>query len=161
MGVPIQEALDGLARILQTQGMVIPINGPQGPKATDKAKAKVRTGTAGSPSFAALLEAAQTYEAPPPSAANVAGTTLPGYVPLMEDQLPQDTRGQTAALLKNLRELAQAALGGPGATAAATQHLQQLAQVLPADETTLTPAQRQAVAETKTRAAVEAAKIKA
>lgn len=138
--------------------MVYHINGPKGPAAAEKAKAKARTGAAGGPSFAdALAEAQQAAagEAPTTATPLSAGLTLPGFLPLEED-LPQDTRGQTAQLLKQLRELADAALGG--ATKPNLAQLQQLASATATDEAALTPQQRKAVDEVRTRAAVEAAK---
>lgn len=138
--------------------MVYHINGPKGPTATDKAKAKGRTGTVGGSSFAdALAEAQQAGagEAPSTAAPLSAGLTLPGFLPL-EDDVPQDTKGQTAQLLKQLRDLADAALGG--ATKPNLAQLQQLANATATDEATLTPQQRKAVDEVRTRAAVEAAK---
>jgi hypothetical protein len=142
--------------------MVFPINGANGPKATDKAKAKARVGVAGGPSFAdALAEAQATAELTPalPTAPLSGGLALPALVPDEEanDQpIPKDTKGQTAQLLKHLRDLADAALGGPAQ--ANMQKLQQLANAVGADETALSPAARQAVNEARTRAAVEAAK---
>ena len=138
--------------------MVYQVNGPKGPAAADKAKAKARTGAAGGPSFAdALADAQQAAGAatPLPTAPLAGGLAVPGFLPL-EEELPQNIQGQTAQLLKQLRELADAALGGSGKPN--LQQLQQLANATAADEASLTPAQRTAVAEARTRAAVEAAK---
>ena len=139
--------------------MVIPVHGPQGPKTTDKAKAKARTGAAEGPSFAETLAAAEAADHPAASTPLplASGLALPSYVPANEDDVPQDTRGQTAALLKTLRELAEAALGGSATVN--RSRLQQLAEGHATDEASLTPDQRQVVNEARTRAAVEAAKI--
>jgi hypothetical protein len=141
--------------------MVYQVNGPKGPAAADKAKAKARTGAAGGPSFAeALADAQQAGQtaAAPPATPLAGGLAVPGFLPLEED-LPQNTQGQTAQLLNQLRELADAALGGNAKPN--LQQLQQLANATATDEANLTPAQKAAVAEARTRAAVEAAKQEA
>lgn len=138
--------------------MVYQINGPKGPTATEKAKSKARVGTTGGPSFAeALAEAQAEQEAPAPATLGSAGgLALPTFIPQPEEDIAHDTKGQTAQLLKQLRELADAALGGTGRPS--LQQLQQLAESAATDEATLSPQQRQAVNEARTRAAVEAAK---
>jgi hypothetical protein len=140
--------------------MVFPISGPQGAKATDKTKAKGRVGESTGTSFASLLSAAeQAHEAPAPLPNTaLAGLNLPSYLPEAEEEIATDTRGQTAQLLQTLRQLADAALGGAGANP--TERLHQLATATATDSAHLTPAQAQVVAEARTRAAVEAEKLK-
>jgi hypothetical protein len=135
--------------------MVYQINGPKGTTAAEKAKAKARAAAGGS-SFAAALAEAQAAAAPEaamPFATN--GLTLPAFVPT-DDVLNQNTQHQTAVLLKQLRELADAALGG--GSRPDLHQLKELAHASAADEQSLTPQQRTVVAEVRTRAAVEAAK---
>jgi hypothetical protein len=140
--------------------MVIPIQGPKGPAATEKSKAKGRVGGVGGPSFASLLSAAeeaQSTEAATPQTP-IAGLNLPTYVPVGDEEIARDTKGQTAQLLQNLRALADAALGGNNKAALGT--LQALSQATSTDESSLNATQKQVLAEARTRAAVEAEKLK-
>lgn len=135
--------------------MIFGINGPKGPNATDKAKAKSKTGATGGPSFADLLdEASATGEAP--ATATATGVGLPvGYLPLEDDQ-PRDGKKQAQDLLKTLRELAEDALAG--SPSAAVEKLEKLAGNV--DESKLSPQQKAVLDEVRTRAAVEVAKLK-
>jgi hypothetical protein len=140
--------------------MVIPIQGPKGPAATEKSKAKGRVGGVGGPSFASLLSAAeeaQNTEAATPQTP-ISGLNLPTYLPTNEEEIARDTKGQTAQLLQNLRALADAALGGNNKAALGT--LQALSQATSTDESSLNATQKQVLAEARTRAAVEAEKLK-
>ncbi len=140
--------------------MVIPVNGPKGPAATEKSKAKGRVGSVDGPSFASLLSAAEEAQSTEGAApqAPIAGLNLPTYVPANEDEIARDTKGQTAQLLQNLRALADAALGGN--SKAALGALQTLAEASATDEASLNAEQKQVLAEARTRAAVEAEKLK-
>lgn len=138
--------------------MIFKIDGSGGTKATDKAKAKSKASTTGGPSFASLLEEAQ--QAAETDSAPVAGGGIGvagGFVPLEED-LPRDAQGQARELLKTLKELAGDALSGsPTAT---TGKLEALANAAAENESGLTDAQKRALDDVRTRAAVEAAKLK-
>jgi hypothetical protein len=138
--------------------MVYQVNGPKGPATTEKTKAKGRVGVAGGPSFAEALADAQAQAEPPSNAtmATAGGLALPTFIAGTEEEIAQDTKGQTAQLLKQLRELADAALGGTGRPS--LHQLQQLAESAATDEATLSPQQHKALNEARTRAAVEAAK---
>ncbi len=140
--------------------MVYHVNGPKGPGPLDKTKAKPRAGAADGPSFASLL--AEATEAQPSPTNSVSAETLPSglsltpFLPNHDDPLPNDTRGQTNQLLQQLRNLADAALGGTAQPNLSQLH--QLAEATAQDETTLTAPQRNALNEARTRAAVEVAK---
>ena len=144
--------------------MIFSIFGPGGAKAADKAKSKTATTATNGSLFAELLEGAK-QPTPPAEAPPTAGVAAPVVLPLGEDlgELPRDTPGQTRELLKTLRELA-ATEGAADATQ--TQKMaerlsvlgQMLSESVPVSD--LTDRQQQAVAETQTRAAVEAAKRK-
>ena len=138
--------------------MVYQVNGPKGPATTEKTKAKARVGVAGGPSFAESLAEAQAQVETPSSAAmaTAGGLALPTFIAGTDEEIAQDTKGQTAQLLKQLRELADAALGGTGRPS--LHQLQQLAEGTANDEASLSPQQRNALDEARTRAAVEAAK---
>ena len=140
--------------------MVFPVNGPKGPAATDKSKAKGRATGVGGPSFASYLSAAEEAQGPEQTLpqAPIAGLNLPTYLPEAEDEIARDTKGQTAQLLQTLRALADAALGGNAQAALGT--LQALAEANATDESTLNATQKQVLAEARTRAAVEAEKLK-
>lgn len=129
-------------------------------KATDKAKQKARTTAAGGPSFADMLEDAQQVESPAQTTPIVStGALAAGFIPLEnEDDLPKDTHGQARSLLQTLKDLASDALSGT--PTAALPQLQALAEAQGIDESTLSPTQKTALNEARTRAAVEAAKLK-
>lgn len=135
--------------------MIIGINGPKGPRETDKAKAKSKTGATGGPSFADFLsEASAAGETA--AAAPAAGVGVPvGYLPI-EDDVPQNGRQQAQQLLKTLRELAEDALSG--SPSAAVSKLEALASSV--DESKLNAEQKAVLDEVRTRAAVEVAKLK-
>lgn len=135
--------------------MIIPVNGPKGPAAADKAKAKTRTGATGGPRFADFLDAASQADAAEVAAPAASTAVVGGFLPLEED-IPQDGRGQARELLKTLRSLAEDALSG-SPTAAVTR-LEQLAGSV--DESSLNAAQKQVLDEVRTRAAVEVAKMR-
>ncbi len=144
--------------------MIFSIFGPGGTKAADKAKGKTATTATNGSLFAELLEGAK-QPAPPAEAPASAGVAAPVVLPLTDAlaELPRDTQGQTRELLKTLRELATT---DGAAEAQQTQKMADrlsvlndlLAESVPASG--LTDRQQQAVAETQTRAAVEAAKRK-
>jgi hypothetical protein len=136
--------------------MVYQVNGPKGPATTEKTKAKARVGVAGGPSFAEALAEAQVETPSSAAMATAGGLALPTFIAGTDEEIAQDTKGQTAQLLKQLRELADAALGGTGRPS--LHQLQQLAEGTANDEANLSPQQRNALDEARTRAAVEAAK---
>ena len=138
---------------------MVDIKGLGGVKLADKTKAKARTGAAGGPSFASLLEEAQAAE-DASALESAAPLSLPaGYVPLEEedpDAAPRNPKQQAQELLKTLQTLAEDALSGsPTAT---LNRLEQLTAQI--DESGLTQLQKDALDEARTRAAVEAAKLK-
>ncbi len=133
---------------------MVDIKGLGGIKPADKSKAKARVGAAGGPSFASLLEDAQAAPTPDSSAPTTLGLPA-GYVPL-EDDLPQNPRQQAQQLLQTLQTLAEDAFSG--SPTAAVARLENLTAQL--DESTLTTAQKDALNEARTRAAVEVAKLK-
>lgn len=138
--------------------MAFDIKGLGGIKGADKTKAKSKTGSVGGPSFADMLEDAQqtggtAAEQSVAGLAPYAGGYVPGFE---EEELPKDARGQANELLKTLKGLAEDALSG-----APTQALGRLEAMTSAvDESSLTPEQKKALDEVRTRAAVEAAKLK-
>lgn len=134
--------------------MIIGVNGPKGPGAVDKAKAKARTGAAGGANFADYLEAAQGADEAAP-VVGTGGVGVGGFIPVEED-LPRDAQGQARELLKSLKALAEDAL--EGSPTAAVGRLEQLAGSV--DERGLSSAQKQVLDEVRTRAAVEVAKLR-
>lgn len=136
------------------------IDGLGGVKETDKTKAKAKTGSSTGPSFASFLEEAQSADAPAdPAPIAGAGGLASGYIPLEnEEDAPKDSRGQARALLQTLRDLANDALGG--SPTSALPKLEALAKAEGVDESTLTATQKTALDEARTRAAVEAEKLK-
>ncbi|NBV54137.1 MAG: hypothetical protein EBR79_00255 [Proteobacteria bacterium] len=133
--------------------MVLNIQGLKGPQAADKAKGKAKVGEGGA-KFAELLEAAQTGETPAPAPTFGLGVQVPVFG--LADEVPRDAKGQARELLKTLREVADAALGGENMQR--VQRLEALANEV--DESTLSSTQKEALAEVRTRAAVEVAKLK-
>lgn len=134
--------------------MIFSVNGPKGPAATDKAKAKTRATSTGGANFADYLEAA-SHTDESAAAAPAAGVGLGGFIPVEED-LPRDAQGQARELLKTLKALAEDAFAG--SSTAAVGRLEQLAGNV--DESGLNAAQKQALDEVRTRAAVEVEKLK-
>lgn len=134
---------------------MVDIKGLGGIKAADKTKAKARAGAAGGTSFADLLEEAQAVSGAEAATPTASSDLAAGFLPL-EDDLPQNPRQQAQELLKTLQALAEDALSGsPTHT---VNRLEQLANSV--DESTLTAQQKDALDEARTRAAVEAAKLK-
>lgn len=134
--------------------MIFGVNGPKGPAAADKAKAK-KTGGAGGPSFASMLEEA-SHSDTAGETFSVGSVGVGAYVPL-EDEMPRDAQGQARALLKTLKDLAEDAYAGE--PTAAVGKLEALARDV--DESGLNAQQKAALDEVRTRAAVEVAKLKA
>ncbi len=140
--------------------MIFDIKGLGGVKGADKTKAKSKTGAAGGPSFADMLDEAQAAGGATGMESPVAGVmgglgVAAGFVPI-EDELPKDAQGQAREMLKTLKSLAEDALSGsPTAT---VSRLEALARDV--DESALTAEQRKVLDEVKTRAAVEIAKLK-
>ena len=136
--------------------MVFDIKGLGGVKAADKTKAKPKTGQVGGPSFSDYLDEAQATDGAADTPALATGMGVAGgFVPL-EDELPKDAQGQAREMLETLKSLAEDALSGSPTTTAT--RLEALAAQV--DETSLTEAQKQALDEVRTRAAVEVAKLK-
>lgn len=134
---------------------MVDIKGLGGIKAADKTKAKARAGAAGGVSFADLLDEAQAVSGAEATSPTASSDLAAGYLPI-EDDLPQNPRQQAQELLKTLQALAEDALSGsPTHT---VNRLEQLANSV--DESTLTVQQKDALDEARTRAAVEAAKLK-
>lgn len=136
--------------------MIVKLDGLGALKAADKAKAKPRAGGVGGPNFADLLDEAQAADEAAPAVIGGGIGVAGGFVPLEEDDVPRDAQGQARELLKTLRDLAGEALGNE--PAAAVHRLAKLAADV--DESTLNAAQKQALDEVRTRAAVEVAKLK-
>ncbi|TKW61916.1 MAG: hypothetical protein DI628_04655 [Blastochloris viridis] len=134
---------------------MVDIKGLGGIKAADRAKAKARTGAAGSVSFADMLEEAQAVESAAASTATSSSDLASGYVPIEED-LPQNPRQQAQELMKTLKALAEDAFAGSPTNT--VNRLEQLVNNV--DESSLTQQQKDALDEARTRAAVEAAKLK-
>lgn len=138
--------------------MAFDIKGFGGIKGADKTKAKSKTSGVDGPSFAEFLENAQDAETTEDNAGlngGMGGGLAGGYVPF-EEEVPKDAQGQAREMLKTLRSLAEDALSGsPTATVG---RLEALAANV--DETNLTEAQKKALDEVRTRAAVEVAKLK-
>lgn len=133
--------------------MVLNIQGLKGPAATDKTKGKAKVGDGGA-KFAELLEAAQAQETPSPAPAFGLGVQVPVFG--LEEEMPRDAKGQARELLKTLKDVADAALGGES-----VQRVERLAALAAeVDESMLNGAQKEALAEVRTRAAVEVAKLK-
>lgn len=139
--------------------MIFDIKGLGGAKGVDKAKAKAKTSGVGGPSFADMLDEAQEAEATgmeSPVAGVIGGLAVPGGFTAIEEELPKDAQGQAREMLKTLRSLAEDALSGsPTST---VSRLEALAAEF--DESTLTPEQKKALDEVRTRAAVEVAKLR-
>lgn len=134
----------------------IKTTGPGGVKATDKKKAATRAGATGGPSFASLLEEAAGASNTPET------TSLPttAYTPLPsgDDEQPPSSKKQATRLLDALQNLAEDALSGQ--PTAALGKLQSYLATTALDKDQLTDAQKQALDEVETRAAVEAEKLK-
>lgn len=134
---------------------MVEIKGLGGIKAADKSKSKARTGAVGGASFADMLEEAQSVESAAATTPVSSSDLAAGYLPIEED-LPQNPRQQAQELMKTLKALAEDAFSGsPTHT---VNRLEQLANGV--DESSLTPQQKDALDEARTRAAVEAAKLK-
>jgi Class II flagellar assembly regulator len=134
---------------------MVDIKGLGGIKAADRAKAKTRTGAAGGVSFADMLEDAQEVAAAEASTPASSLDLPAGFVPI-EDDIPQNPRQQAQELLKTLKTLAEDAFSGSPTNT--VDRLEQLANSV--DESSLTTQQKDALDEARTRAAVEAAKLK-
>jgi enamine deaminase RidA (YjgF/YER057c/UK114 family) len=134
--------------------VIIGINAPKGPAAVDKAKAKPRAGGVSGANFADYLEAAQAGDEAAPVAV-AGGVGVGGFIPVEED-LPRDAQGQARELLKTLRALAEDALAG--SPTAAVGRLEKLAGEM--DSSGMNEAQRAALDEVRTRAAVEVEKLR-
>ncbi len=134
---------------------MVDIKGLGGIKAADRAKAKARTGATGGASFADMLEEAQSVEASAASVPTSSSDLAAGFLPIEED-LPQNPRQQAQELLKTLKALAEDAFSGSPTNT--VNRLEQLASSV--DESSLTAQQKDALDEARTRAAVEAAKLK-
>ncbi len=134
---------------------MVDIKGLGGIKAADKAKAKARTGATGGASFADMLEEAQSVNATEASSALASSDVAAGFLPI-EDDLPQNPRQQAQELMKTLKALAEDAFSGSPTNT--VDRLEQLANSV--DESSLTTQQKDALDEARTRAAVEAAKLK-
>ena len=134
---------------------MVEIKGLGGIKAADKTKAKARTGAAAGTSFADMLEEAQAVSGAEAATPTASSDVAAGFLPLEED-LPQSPRQQAQELMKTLKALAEDAFAGsPTHT---VNRLEQLTNSL--DDSQLTPQQKDALDEARTRAAVEAAKLK-
>lgn len=134
---------------------MVDIKGLGGVRAADKAKAKARTGATGSTSFADMLEEAQMVSGAEAATPTSSSDLAAGYVPIEED-LPQNPRQQAQELMKTLKALAEDAFAASPTNT--VNRLEQLANGV--DESSLTQQQKDALDEARTRAAVEAAKLK-
>lgn len=135
----------------------IKTTGPGGIKAADKKKATARAGAAGGPSFASLLEeAAGVSDVAEATAALPASPYAP--IPTGDDERPPSSKKQAGRLLDALQDLAEDALSGQ--PTAALSKLQSYLSTSALDKDSLTEAQKQALDEVETRAAVEAEKLK-
>lgn len=136
----------------------IKVGGPGAVKGPDKKKPAARTGAAGGPSFASLLDAAG--ESAEPSSSGQA--SLPGAVPpLVDDNAdlpPRSGKQQAQDLMDGLNELAGDVLSGNATGAAKKLEAYLNAEVT--DKADLSDEAKAALDELSTRAAVAAAKVK-
>jgi hypothetical protein len=136
----------------------IKIGGPGAVSGPDKKKPATRTGTAGGPSFASMLDAAgESAEAAPAAQAGLP-SALPPLVDEDEDLPPRSGKQQAKDLMAGLSELADDVLAG-NATGAAKK-LEAYVKAEVADKASLSDEAKAVLDELATRAAVAAAKVK-
>lgn len=136
----------------------IKVGGPGALKGPDKKKPAQRTGAAGGPSFASLLDAAgEAEETSAPLQAGLTGTLAP-LVGDDEQLPPRSGKQQAKDLMAGLSELADDVLAGNPTGAAKKLEAYLSAEV--ADKATLSDEAKALLDEISTRAAVAAAKVK-
>lgn len=136
----------------------IKVGGPGAVKGPEKKKAATRTGTAGGPSFASMLDAAgETSEATPTTSAGLPSALAP-LVDENGDLPPRSGKQQAKDLMDGLSELADDVLAGNASSAAKKLEAYLNAEV--SDKAQLSEEARAVLDELSTRAAVAAAKMK-
>lgn len=139
--------------------MDIKVTGTSSTKATDKKKKASKKSAASGVSFGSMLEAAEAMGSASAASAASGVSGVRSYTAAFEDDLPQDSKGRSIKLLKDLEDLQKDIL--VGAPTVAIEKLKRLLESDAIDKDSLPEQVRELIDEIELRASIEMAKMEA